>query len=165
MRLLRCTKNAGCERFILRFIRRLTRKLSQTGRVGISYIKHPHWVPAAKMTAYERAVLSHYNLSTAFPAEWPAEKDGAEDSDEAGSPNPELKSRSPLQRSKSRYSALEYLGTEGQTSFIRWDRTGPEHENPPRTDEPDPLGSSDSVVRLLRQRGLPVDDDAQLSMV
>ena len=34
------------------------------------------------MADYERRVLDHYQLSTAYPLEWPPEKDLSDDSDE-----------------------------------------------------------------------------------
>lgn len=111
------------------------------------------------MTDYHRSVLSHYNLSSPFPAEWPAEKDQTD----APPQEISLGAHTKLAAQSRRYSVLDCLGAEGQTILPRSGRDGPERENAVQTDEPDPLGASDSVVGLLRQRGLPVDNDAQLS--
>ena len=35
-------------------------------------------------------------------------------------------------------------------------------ENLVQRDEPDPLGSTQSVVRILRQQGLPIQEDTRL---
>lgn len=111
------------------------------------------------MTDYQRTVLNHYNLSNPFPVEWPAEKDQLEEPHQGISfgGNPKLAAQF------RRHSVLDFLGSERLTSSPKLGRDGTEGENAIRADEPDPLGAGDSVVRLLRQRGLPVDDDAQLS--
>ena len=115
------------------------------------------------MSSYENTILNHYHLSTPFPVEWPAEKDDADEPDEEATPTTAASPRSPHGRPKSRYYALEQMGNEGQTTAVRSHKSGVGLANPPASDEPDPLGVADSVVRLLRQRGLPVDDDAHLS--
>ena len=66
-------------------------------------------------------------------------------------------------RSKSRFSVLETSG-----SFAR-KREGVEKtkdgvENLVQKDEQDPLGTYPSVVQVLRQRGLSVEDDIKLRM-
>ncbi|KAI9825071.1 MAG: hypothetical protein M1832_001391 [Thelocarpon impressellum] len=99
------------------------------------------------VTDYEQEVLSHYKLSTPFPLEWPADKDGSDAEDDGIS--------KPKSRRKSRYSALER-----PTSPAANPGDGP--DNLAQSDEPDPLGAADSVVRLLRRRGLPVEEDLRL---
>ena len=42
------------------------------------------------------------------------------------------------------------------------EKTGDGVENLVQKDEPDPLGGRDSVVRILRHKGLPVEDDQRL---
>ncbi|KAG8407090.1 Exocyst complex component S5 [Metarhizium acridum] len=105
------------------------------------------------MADYERKVLEFYQLPTPYPEKWPAEKDAEEESaeDDHGAKK---------DRRKSRYEALEsafgarrsFVGENGQGGI----------GNLVQKDEPDPLGTSDSVVRSLQQLGLPVQDDARL---
>ncbi|KAE8450521.1 hypothetical protein EG329_006252 [Mollisiaceae sp. DMI_Dod_QoI] len=112
------------------------------------------------MTDYERTVLEHYQLSTPYPVEWPAEKDTSDASDEEEETKPNRNGM--LRRSKSRYSALERVASD-RKSFLPGSQRG---ENGVDTmvqrDEPDPLGSTDSVVRILRQMGLPVQEDPRI---
>ena len=78
------------------------------------------------------------------------------------------------QRSKSRYSALE-RGIRSRTSVPGSQKIGDGVENLVQQDEPDPLGlvgalggsrgerERGSVVQVLRQKGVPVDEDVRLS--
>jgi exocyst complex component 2 len=111
------------------------------------------------MTDYERRVLDHYQLSTAYPLEWPAEKDMSDASDEE-----EMKPQrnGMARRSKSRYSALERVTSDRKSLVPGSQKTGNGLENLVQRDEPDPLGTTESVVRILRQLGLPVQDDTRL---
>jgi exocyst complex component 2 len=108
------------------------------------------------MADYERTILDFYQLPTPYPTEWPAEKD------ESASEGEEDKG-SKLKRRKSRYQALERAvssrrsvvpGSEGGKGGVG---------NLVQKDEPDPLGTTESVVRSLKQMGLPVQDDTRLS--
>ncbi|KAI9789408.1 MAG: hypothetical protein M1816_006068 [Peltula sp. TS41687] len=110
------------------------------------------------MTDYQRSVLSHYKLSNPFPGEWPAEKD---QTDEPSLDVPLGAGNTKLAAQYRRFSVLDYLGSDGQT-LPRLGQETPQRDNAGRTDEPDPLGASESLVRLLRQRGLPVNSYAQL---
>lgn len=109
------------------------------------------------MESIETQLLNKYNIPSLFPAQWPAEKDDSSDSgDDAPAPQP-------AGRRKSRFSVLETSG-----SFTR-KREGVEKtkegvENLVQKDEQDPLGAYPSVVQVLRQRGLAVEDDVKLSM-
>jgi exocyst complex component 2 len=123
------------------------------------------------MAELDRSVLRHYNLSTSYPTEWPAEKDHSDASDdESPLPRPPNSSRPvppkdkvPFSRSKSkRYSVLERNTRQRRIRGPELGVGGSGDRNAVQKDEPDPLGSPDSVVRILRQRGLPVDEDAQL---
>ncbi|KAJ4354257.1 Exocyst complex component S5 [Didymosphaeria variabile] len=113
------------------------------------------------MESIETQLLNKYNIPTLFPAQWPEEKDNSSDSeDDAPAPQrpPTLQ---PIRRSKSRFSVLETSG-----SFTR-KRDGVEKtkegvENLVQKDEQDPLGTYPSVVQVLRQRGLAVEDDVKL---
>ncbi len=62
------------------------------------------------MTDYERTVVNHYNLPTTFPDEWPTEKDESEASDDEDITKAKLNAG--VRRSKSRYSALERVGSD-----------------------------------------------------
>lgn len=107
------------------------------------------------MADYERTIVNHYNLSNPFPVEWPAELD---DTDEEDVQNGSLKVR----RSQSRYSALERSASDRKSFIPGSQKTGDGRANLVQKDEPDPLGASESVVRVLRQRGIPVDNDTRL---
>ncbi|KAL2061801.1 hypothetical protein VTL71DRAFT_7179 [Oculimacula yallundae] len=111
------------------------------------------------MADYERTVLEHYNLPTAYPVEWPAEKDVSDASDEEEA-KPARNGR--IRRSKSRYSALEHAASDRRSILPGSQRGDNGVENLVQRDEPDPLGTTDSVVRILRQLGLPVQDDPRL---
>ena len=111
------------------------------------------------MTDYERTVLEHYQLSSSYPAEWPAEKDLSDASDDEVETQSK---RTGMRRSKSRYSALERVASDRRSLVPGSQRSGDGVENLVQRDEPDPLGTTDSVVRILRQQGLPVSDDTRL---
>jgi exocyst complex component 2 len=111
-----------------------------------------------KMTDYERTILEHYQLSSPYPLEWPAEKDLSDFSEE----EEEVKPRAGVRRSKSRYSALERVASDRRSLVPGSQKTGDGVENLVQRDEPDPLGTTESVVRILRQLGLPVADDTRL---
>ncbi|EHK97359.1 putative Exocyst complex component SEC5 [Glarea lozoyensis 74030] len=84
------------------------------------------------MTDYAQTVLDHYGLSTPYPLEWPPEKDDTRATSDRRSLVP---------------------GSQKSNNGV---------ENLVQRDEPDPLGSTESVVRILRQLGLPVQDDTGL---
>lgn len=113
------------------------------------------------MADYERTILEHYQLANAYPNEWPVDKDKSDASDEEEDGGKPARSGM-IRRSKSRYSALERAASD-RKSFLPGSQRG---ENGVETlvsrDEPDPLGSSDSVVRILRARNLPVQDDPRI---
>ncbi|OJJ49893.1 hypothetical protein ASPZODRAFT_59444 [Penicilliopsis zonata CBS 506.65] len=103
-------------------------------------------------------VTTHYNLPSEFPEEWPAELDDSDVSEDESI----QKSGAPARRS--RYFALE-RGAGDRKSFsvgLGPQKGGDGRDNPVSKDEPDPLGSGDSVVRILKQRGLPVEEDGRL---
>ncbi|KAK5998307.1 Exocyst complex component SEC5-like protein [Cladobotryum mycophilum] len=102
----------------------------------------------------ERTILDFYQLPTAFPSEWPAEKDDDYRSDEGG----EVKRHN---RNTSRYQALESAVSD-RRSMVHTEGGKGGANNLVQKDEPDPLGSTDSVVRALKQIGLPLQDDARL---
>lgn len=106
------------------------------------------------MADFERTVLEFYQLPTPFPSEWPAEKDAedaATDDTDAWGNN----------KRTSRYQALESAVNERRSFLNGADGKGGIN-NLVQRDEPDPLGSSDSVVRSLKNLGLPMQDDTRL---
>ena len=111
------------------------------------------------MESMETKLLNKYNISTLFPATWPEEKDLSSDEEDT---LPQTATAQPIRRSKTRYSVLENPG-----SFRRKlpgaEKTRDGVENLVQKDEGDPLGTYSSVVQVLRQRGLPVEDDIKLS--
>lgn len=118
------------------------------------------------MADLERTLLNHYNLSTLYPTEWPHEIDGdASSSDEERPPTkrPESKKSAAMYRRKSRYHALERTVTSRAT-VPGAERSNEGIENLVQKDESDPLGMTMSVVQVLRQRSLPVEEDLKLSM-
>ena len=106
----------------------------------------------------EPTILNHYNLTTLYPTAWPAEKDESDASDE-DVPGPK---KSDLRRSKSRYSALERSGSDRRSLVPGSQKIGNGVENLVQKDEVDPLGGTDSVVRILREKGIPVEEDSRL---
>lgn len=109
----------------------------------------------------EHIILNHYNLTNPFPIAWPVEKDDIDASEEENAAGG--LSKADTRRSRSRYSALQRIGSGHRSSVPGSQKLRDGHENLAQKDEPDPLGVTDSVVRVLRQRGLPVEEDLQLS--
>ena len=108
----------------------------------------------------EHTILNHYNLTNPFPSTWPTEKDESDISDDNKTPN---LPKSYIRRSKSRYSALERHGSDRKSLVPGSEKLPHGQENLVQKDEPDPLGGTDSVVRALRKKGLPVEEDGRLS--
>jgi exocyst complex component 2 len=104
----------------------------------------------------ETTLLNHYKLPSLDPSEWPADKD-LEDSSDDEQPPGGLQKRA----SKSRYSALNRNATL-RSSVPGAERSKEGVENLVQKDEPDPLGGPQSVIQVLRQRGLPIEDDGKL---
>lgn len=109
------------------------------------------------MADYERTILDFYQIPTAFPSEWPAEKD-VEGSDEEGEKGAKLKRR------KSRYQALERAVSDRRSILPGSEPGAGGVGSLVQKDEPDPLGTANSVVRTLKQLGLPLQDDLRLRM-
>ncbi|KAL2871771.1 exocyst subunit SEC5 [Aspergillus lucknowensis] len=100
------------------------------------------------------ADIAHfYNLPSAYPEEWPAELDEEDEEEEQA-----LERRG----SKSGYSVLDRSNSARRGLNLGSLKGNNGRENLVRVDEPDPLGSSDSVLKQLKRRGLPVDDDTRL---
>jgi exocyst complex component 2 len=101
----------------------------------------------------ETELLNKYNIPTLYPATWPQDKDSSDDDDAI--PSTSIAHR----RSKSRFSVLESSGTRKLPGA---EKTRDGVENLVQKDENDPLGTYPSVVQVLRQRGLSVEDDIKL---
>lgn len=112
------------------------------------------------MTSDEQTLLNHYNINTLYPTAWPIEKNESDASGDEQSTN--MTKRLAHSRSKSRYSALIHNGSDRRSLVPGSEKTGDGIENLVQKDEPDPLGGPDSVVRILRQKGLPVEEDQRL---
>lgn len=104
----------------------------------------------------ERNVLNYYNLQSTNPLEWPKELDDTDDEDE------DDQRKVTIRRSRSRYSALERAASDRRTLLPGSQQTRDGRANLVQKDEADPLGGSGSVVAMLRQRGLPVEQDTRL---
>jgi exocyst complex component 2 len=113
------------------------------------------------MESMEAKLLSKYNISTLYPAQWPAENNDSSDSDDESPQSATATTKPQHGRSKSRYTVLE-----GRSSLMRKvpgaEKTREGMENLVQKDESDPLGTFPSVVSVLRERGLPVEDDIKL---
>ncbi|KAK4126095.1 hypothetical protein N657DRAFT_642863 [Parathielavia appendiculata] len=108
------------------------------------------------MADLERTVLDFYQISTINPVQWPAEKDNDSDvSDE------EMTKKMPNRR-KSRYQALERAVSTRSSIVPGSEISGSGVGNLVQRDEPDPLGTTDSVVRTLKHIGVPLQDDLRL---
>lgn len=113
------------------------------------------------MADFDRNVLEFYQISTPFPNQWPTEKDNK--SDESGSEE-EQRLQAKINRRKSRYQALERAVSNRASIVQGSEKSANGVSNLVQKDEPDPLGSSESVVRTLKQLGVPVQDDIRLRM-
>jgi len=108
------------------------------------------------MADLERAVLDFYQISTANPVQWPAEKDN--DSDASDDDTVKKKAN----RRKSRYQALERAVSTRSSVIPGSENSGSGVANLVQKDEADPLGTTDSVVRTLKHLGVPLQDDLRL---
>ena len=96
----------------------------------------------------EAALLTHYRLQNPFPETW---SDPIEEA--------QIIQRQQSRASTSRYSILQEEGIAASLrGLVGGDvySTGVVPE-----DEPDPLGIANSVVRVLKKRGLPVKDNVR----
>lgn len=108
----------------------------------------------------EAQLLNHYKIASLYPSEWPTEKDEEDSSDEEHSAA-KTPASGHIRRSASRYSVLEKHRLQ-RGSVPGAQKTKDGAENLVQKDEVDPLGGPQSVVQILRQRGLPVEDDLKL---
>ncbi|KAI0538339.1 exocyst complex component Sec5-domain-containing protein [Xylaria digitata] len=110
------------------------------------------------MADFDRNVLDFYGISNLMPTTWPSEKnDKIDDSD-----SDREQQKKKINRRKSRYDALE-RAVSSRASIVAGSETSASGvSNLVQRDEPDPLGSSDSVVRALNDLGVPIQDDTRL---
>ncbi|KAL8800077.1 MAG: hypothetical protein Q9200_007358 [Gallowayella weberi] len=114
------------------------------------------------MTSDEHTLLNHYNITSLYPTAWPAEKDESDASDQEQPASKPQSTRLAHQRSNSRYSVLARSTSDRRSLVPGSEKTGDGVENLVQKDEPDPLGGPDSVVRILRHKGIPVEEDQRL---
>ncbi|CAN8103166.1 unnamed protein product [Discula destructiva] len=107
------------------------------------------------MADFERNVLEFYQLSNPYPVEWPTEKDSSDVSEDE-----DMKAKA--NRRKSRYQALEKAVSNRNSLMPGHQKSANGVGNIVQKDEPDPLGTTDSVVRTLMQLGVPVQEDPRL---
>jgi len=107
-------------------------------------------------TDLERTVLDFYQISNLNPVQWPTEKDN--DSDVSDDDEAKKKAN----RRKSRYQALERAVSNRSSLIPGSETSGSGMGNLVQRDEPDPLGTTDSVVRTLKLLGVPVQEDLRL---
>jgi exocyst complex component 2 len=107
-------------------------------------------------------LLGHYKLTTLFPDEWPKEKNQSSDEEDEPPSRSVRAKNAKIARRKSKYYALE-RNSSNRSSVPGAQRSDNGVENLVQKDEPDPLGAFPSVVYMLRQRGLPVEEDLKLS--
>ncbi|KAI0098799.1 exocyst complex component Sec5-domain-containing protein [Nemania sp. FL0031] len=112
------------------------------------------------MADFDRRVLDFYGISTPMPTTWPSEKN--DKTDDSDSDREQQQKKKKLNRRKSRYEALE-RAVSNRSSVVAGSETSASGvSNLVQRDEPDPLGSSDSVVRTLKDLGVPIQDDPRL---
>ncbi|KAK4134223.1 hypothetical protein BT67DRAFT_456188 [Trichocladium antarcticum] len=109
------------------------------------------------MADLERTVLDFYQINTLNPVQWPTEKDNESD----GSDD-EAAAKKKTNRRKSRYQALERAVSARSSIVPGSENSGSGIGNLVQKDEPDPLGTTESVVRTLKQLGVPLQDDLRL---
>ena len=107
----------------------------------------------------ETKLLNHYKLPSLDPTEWPDDKNDEDSSDEEI-----VKIGTQRRTSKARYSALNRNATL-RSSVPGAERSKDGKESYVQKDEPDPLGGGQSVISVLRMRGLPVEEDGKLRMI
>ncbi|QDS71048.1 hypothetical protein FKW77_008498 [Venturia effusa] len=103
----------------------------------------------------EDKIQNHYGIRDPYPDRWPDEL-ASDDSE------PEVLPGLNKRKSKSRYSALNKSSTSRASFIPGAERSKTGVQNLVQSDEVDPLGGPKTVIQVLRQRGLPVEDDFRL---
>lgn len=99
-------------------------------------------------------IANHYGLPSAFPEEWPAELD-----ESGGSDAESLRGGESSRSQKSKYFALDRSNSH-RKNLGSQRNSG--RDNLAQKDEPDPLGLGDSVLKILKKKGLPLDEESRL---
>lgn len=137
----------------------------RTDKYSASHFKYPSISHLAasisdphlhKMAGLERAVQDFYQVQSLNPLEWPADKNN--DSDVSEDENVKKK----INRRKSRYQALERAVSTRSSIIPGSESSASGVSNLVQRDEPDPLGTTDSVVQTLKRMGLPIQEDIRL---
>ncbi|RWA10288.1 hypothetical protein EKO27_g4835 [Xylaria grammica] len=110
------------------------------------------------MADFDRNVLDFYGITNLMPTTWPSEKnDKIDDSD-----SDREQQKKKIARRKSRYDALERAVSSRASIIAGSEKSASGVSTLVQRDEPDPLGSSDSVVRTLNDLRVPIQDDPRL---
>ncbi|KAI0202338.1 exocyst complex component Sec5-domain-containing protein [Astrocystis sublimbata] len=113
------------------------------------------------MADFDRNVLEFYGISNMMPTAWPAEKNDKTDDDDSENEQQQQQKKK-IQRRKSRYEALERAVSNRASIVAGSEKSASGVSNIVQRDEPDPLGAGDSVVRTLKELGVPIQDDPRL---
>lgn len=103
----------------------------------------------------EDKINTHYGIKNPYPDRWPDELH-SDDSE------PEVLPGLNKRKSRNRYSALNKSSTSRASFVPGAERSKTGVQNLVQSDEVDPLGGPRTVIQVLRQRGLPVEDDFRL---
>ncbi|KAI2629488.1 exocyst complex component Sec5-domain-containing protein [Xylaria nigripes] len=110
------------------------------------------------MADLDRNVLEFYGISSMMPITWPAEKNDKTDDSDSDRERQQRKRKKKINRRKSRYDALERAVSTRSSIVAGSEISASGVSTLVQKDEPDPLGTSDSVVKSLKGLGVPVDD-------
>ncbi|KAI1334816.1 exocyst complex component Sec5-domain-containing protein [Xylariaceae sp. FL0016] len=114
---------------------------------------------------YPGHVLEYYKISEPYPTRWPSDLNEKSDDDSASDLEEKKKQQQKkqnLNRRKSRYQALERAVSSRSSVIAGSEKSDAGVSNLVQKDEPDALGTTDSVMRRLKELGLPVDTDSRL---
>ncbi|KAI0021229.1 exocyst complex component Sec5-domain-containing protein [Xylariomycetidae sp. FL0641] len=115
------------------------------------------------MADFDRNVLDFYQIPELFPTTWPADKkDASDESDNEDEKKQQQQQKKKVDRRKSRYQALERAVSNRSSVVVNSEMSASGVSNLVQRDEPDPLGTSNSVVGSLKQLGVPIQDDTRL---
>ncbi|KAI0478204.1 exocyst complex component Sec5-domain-containing protein [Xylaria cf. heliscus] len=114
------------------------------------------------MADFDRNVLDFYGISTLMPTTWPSEKNDKADDSDSDREQQQQQKKKKINRRKSRYDALERAVNNRASIVAGSEISASGVSTLVQRDEPDPLGSSDSVVRALKDLGVPIQDDTRL---
>ncbi|KAK5660422.1 hypothetical protein OQA88_12965 [Cercophora sp. LCS_1] len=105
---------------------------------------------------FDRSLLDFYQIQSLNPQEWPNDKNNDSDVSE----DETIKKK--INRRKSRYQALERAVSTRSSIIPGSESSASGVSNLVQRDEPDPLGTTESVVQTLKRMGLPIQEDIRL---